>query len=445
VRALEDVQLGAQPATEVLLEAQRAAGEALPQLRQDPGLRPQTPLAAGTTDEFRAESLLRQAEAENLTQRFRKAAPQPLVFELQPGEELWVIARSATSEQSADRAPQPHSEIPGCGALAARLPGDTVLQPVPLKHTAVNAQIDGYISSVDVTQQFHNPWSTLIEAEYVFPLPENAAVHDFVMQVGDRRIRGIIREREKAEQIYSQARAQGHTASLLTQERPNIFTQKVANIEPGQQIDIQIRYFSTLRYDSGAFEFVFPMVVGPRFNPAWTSDGIGAVSRHEPGASGQSTEVPYLTPGERSGHDVSLTVHINAGMNIEDIRSVNHRVDVQTVSECERGVVLSASDTIPNRDFVLRYTVAGDQIRSTLLTHSDKAGQYFTMLVCPPAELRHMQRSPSGNGVCAGLFRKHAGASPGTGSHGHRSGTAAADAARLLSDHSVQQQCLTAG
>ncbi len=309
--------------------------------------------------------------------------------DLLPGEELWVIARST------EKPPQTpiDSEHPGCGSLLARLPEQTTTVPVPLKHTAVSGRIDGYIASVDVTQQFHNPFASKIEAVYVFPLPENAAVNEFIMTIGDRRIRGIIREREKAEQIYNQARSQGHVASLLTQERPNIFTQQVANIEPGKQIDINIRYFNTLRYEDGAYEFVFPMVVGPRYNPAGTTDGIGAVARGSQASSPQSTDVQYMRPQERSGHDISLKLSINAGVDIVDLNSVNHQTVVKNVSECERQVELSAEDTIPNRDFVLRYRVAGDQIRSAMLNHSDQHGQYFTMMVYPPAKLSNVQRS----------------------------------------------------
>ncbi|MEZ6060534.1 MAG: VIT domain-containing protein [Planctomycetaceae bacterium] len=315
---------------------------------------------------------------------------RPLTFDLQPGEELWIIAKAVDTPQPA----MPNPEVPGCGALMAQLPNAAERVPVPLKHTSVEGTIDGYIASVDVTQQFHNPYSSKIEAVYVFPLPEDAAVNEFVMTVGDRKIRGIIREREKAEQIYANARRQGHVASLLTQERPNIFTQKVANIEPGKQIDINIRYFSTLRYDDGAYEFVFPMVVGPRFNPPATTDGVGAVARGAHGSSGQSTEVQYLAPHERSGHDISLTLNINAGVDIEDIHSVNHAVKSQPISECRRKIELASNDTIPNRDFVLRYRVAGDQIKTALLTHEDEQGKYFTMMLYPPAELKSVRRSP---------------------------------------------------
>lgn len=309
-----------------------------------------------------------------------------LQLDLQPGEELWIIARSAEVTGSADPA------APGTGSLMATLPNTVEQVPVPLKHTAVVGNVDGYIATVDVRQQFHNPYSSKIEAVYVFPLPQNAAVNEFVMTVGDRKIRGIIREREKAEQLYAAARSRGHVAALMTQERPNIFTQKVANIEPGKQIDINIRYFNTLKYDDGAYEFVFPMVVGPRFNPAGSTDGVSAVPRGQSGS--QKTNVSFLAPNERSGHDISLTLNVNAGVEIEDVNSVNHAVDVRNVCESQRQITLSPEDSIPNKDFVLRYRVAGDQIKTAMLTHEDKHGKYFTMMLYPPSDLAHVRRSP---------------------------------------------------
>ena len=316
-------------------------------------------------------------------------AAAPVVFDLQPGEELWIIAKSADAQS---RTANP--DVPGCGALMATLPNETKQVPVPLKHTSVEGSIDGYIATVDVNQQFHNPYSSKIEAVYVFPLPDNAAVNEFVMTVGDRKIRGIIREREKAEKIYAAAKAQGHVAALMTQERANIFTQKVANIEPGKQIDIHIRYFNTLQYDDGSYEFVFPMVVGPRFNPAATTNGVGTVARGDHGSSGQDTEVQYPAPNERSGHDVSVTLNISAGVDIEDVHCVNHAIEEKQVTESQRSITLSPRDAIPNKDFVLRYKVAGTHIKSALLTHEDKQGKYFTMMLYPPADLAQVQRSP---------------------------------------------------
>jgi Ca-activated chloride channel family protein len=301
-------------------------------------------------------------------------------------EEVWVIAKEA-------EVPAESEETPGAGALMAKLSGEKEV-PLPLKHTDVKAWISGYIATVEVTQQYHNPYDAKIEAVYVFPLPHNAAVNEFLMVIGDRRIRGIIREREEAERIYEEAKRQGYVASLLTQERPNVFTQKVANIEPGKDIDVNIKYFSTLAYDDGWYEFVFPMVVGPRFNPPGSTEGVGAVARGKPGISGQKTEVQYLRPDERSGHDISLTVDLDAGVSIEDLEVPSHVTRTERPSPEKAVVTLSPNDTIPNKDFVLRYKVAGDAVKSSLLTHRDERGGFFTLMLYPPADLKSLERAP---------------------------------------------------
>jgi Ca-activated chloride channel family protein len=306
-----------------------------------------------------------------------------------PADELWIIERPEAPAVTAGE-----EEGPGSGALIAVLPSETKEVPVPLKHTDVRASISGYIATVEVNQQFHNPYDEKIEARYVFPLPQNAAVNEFLMTVGDRTIRGIIRERAEAERIYAEARAQGYVASLLTQERPNIFTQSVANIEPGKEIDIDIRYFNTLAYADGWYEFVFPMVVGPRYNPAGTTQGVGAVGRGAAGVSGQATEVQYLRPGERSGHDISLGVDLDAGVAIEDVVSVNHAVTTTRDGGGRATVRLSPLDAVPNKDFVLRYKVAGGRIKSSLLVQRDKDTGYFTLMLFPPDDLGRVQRSP---------------------------------------------------
>src|SRR5262244_901031 len=137
----------------------------------------------------------------------------------------------------------------------------------PLKHTDVKAEISGQLARVTVTQEFHNPFRDKIEAVYVFPLPQSAAVDDMTMIVGDHTVKGKIKRREEAQAIYEAAREAGQTASLLDQERPNIFTQSVANIAPGAEVKITISYVEFLKYEAGTYEFVFPMVVGPRYIP----------------------------------------------------------------------------------------------------------------------------------------------------------------------------------
>ena len=305
---------------------------------------------------------------------------------LAAGEELWVIADVAWSGEP------PVSSEPQ--RLETTLAGGGGAVSLPLTHTDVRAAVTGYVASVAVTQKYQNPYSEKIEAAYVFPLPENAAVKEFVMRIGSRRIRSIVRKRDDAEAIYGEARRKGYVAALLTEERPNVFRQVVGNIEPGKAIDIEITYFNTLRYDAGEFEFVFPMVVGPRYNPPGSTTGIGAVPAGQPGTSGQPTEVQYLRPGERSGHDVALRVELDAGMSIAEVTSPSHAIDVQKLSANRRVVTLRNLAAVPNKDFRLRYRVAGDVIKPALVTHGDQRGDFVSLLLVPPASLASLPRMP---------------------------------------------------
>ena len=305
--------------------------------------------------------------------------------EIGMNEEVWVI-------EKADVRARKKKTDPTQGELRTKVEG--VDLSLPLKHTHVAARVSAFISSVDVTQQYHNPYDTKIEAVYVFPLPESSAVTEFVMTVGDRRIRGLIREKEEARKAYRAAKAQGYRAALLTQERPNIFTQKVANIEPGKRIDINISYFSPLKYHDGEYEFVFPMVVGPRYNPPGEIDGIGAVARGSRGASGQPTEVTYLAPDERSGHDIALALEIDAGVKIEKVHSRSHPVTVRRVSDSKVRVNLKRKGIIPNKDFVLRYEVAGKNLKSAIMVNRGKGGNTFALVLQPPGRPADVPRMP---------------------------------------------------
>ncbi len=308
-----------------------------------------------------------------------------------PGEELWVIARGDWNG-----APEDYSEVPPepYTVLKGRSPGTEREIPLPLKHTDVRARVLGYIASVTVMQQYENPFAEKIEAIYVFPLPQDAAVSEFIMSVGSRRIRGIIRARPEAERLYIEARNQGYVASLLTQERPNVFTQSVANIEPGAAIDVELTYYNPLAYHGGSYEFVFPMVVGPRFNPPGTGDGIGAVPYGAYGASGQADEVHYLAPEQRSGHDIALSIDLDAGVTIESTDSPSHRIDTTALSPSRRHVALQPADQVPNKDFVLRYQVAGEETKTAFLAHRDERGGFFTLMLQPPLALAQVRRAP---------------------------------------------------
>ena len=156
------------------------------------------------------------------------------------------------------------------------------MDPCPLKHTDVKASISGFLARVNVTQEFVNTGRDKIEAVYKFPLPPMSAVDDMRMQVGDRTVVAKIKLRDEARAIYDAARASGHTASLLDQERPNIFTQSVTNIAPGATVKITISYVETVPFEDGGYSFTFPMVVGPRYLPADMTNPSSVVPARTP-------------------------------------------------------------------------------------------------------------------------------------------------------------------
>jgi Ca-activated chloride channel family protein len=255
---------------------------------------------------------------------------------------------------------------------------------LPLKHTEVQAKIAGNVSRVEVTQTFENHFTEPLEAVYVFPLPDEAAVDDMEIKIGDRIIKGNIKKREEAQQIYEQAKQQGRTAGLLEQQRDNIFTQSLANIKPGEQIDVTIRYTETLKFEGGDYEFVFPMVVGPRFIPGTPIDASGDTDI-VPDA--ERITPPVLPPGTRSGHDIGVTVEIDAGVPVSDVRSTSHQLRIEHEGQIVR-VKLGGEDTIPNKDLILRYQVAGKETQSTVLTQADERGGHFAIYLIPALEYR---------------------------------------------------------
>ena len=246
---------------------------------------------------------------------------------------------------------------------------------LPLEHTHVSAALTGFVAEVEVRQTFTNPHPEPIEAIYIFPLPENAAVHDMRMQIGERVIEAEVKERREARRTYEAAKAEGYTSALLEQERPNVFTQSVANIEPGKKIDVVIRYVQDLTYDAGAYEFVFPMVVGPRYSPPGRVPDADRISP------------PIVGKGERTGHDVSIEVVADAGSAIGDVEVPTHEVVTRRPADGTLRLTLAEKKSLPNRDFLLRYRAAAEKPRATLYTtpeNGDGAG-YFSLVVQPPA------------------------------------------------------------
>ena len=248
----------------------------------------------------------------------------------------------------------------------------------PLRHTDVQVRIAGPLARVTVTQEFHNPFAEKIEAVYTFPLPPDSAVDDMTMHIGDRTIRGLIKPRDEARKIYEEARRTGRIASLLDQERPNIFTQAVANILPGATVKIQIAYVETVPYEAGVYSFNFPMVVAPRYMPR---RGVPDAARIAP---------PVTPEGTRAGHDISVEVHLDAGVPIDNLESRTHDVSIDRPNPRQAVVKLRDKTVIPNKDFILKYGVAGRRIEDAVLTHTG----YFTLLLQPPDRVQPEEIAP---------------------------------------------------
>ena len=249
----------------------------------------------------------------------------------------------------------------------------------PLKTTAVRTDISGFIARVNVRQEFQNSFVEPIEAVYVFPLSQNGAVDQMTMTVGTRVIHGKIMKREEARQVYEAAKIEGKTAGLLDQERPNIFTQSVANIMPGDKVIVEISYVETLKYEDGAYEFVFPMTVGPRYIPGSVKD---------------AAKIAPPVAAERNGSDISIEVNLNAGVPVEEIRSTSHDITQVNFLPSTAKVTLKDEKTIPNKDFVLRYDVTGGKIQDAVLAHRDARGGFFTLILQPPDKIANEERTP---------------------------------------------------
>ncbi|MCW5962096.1 MAG: VWA domain-containing protein [Pyrinomonadaceae bacterium] len=245
----------------------------------------------------------------------------------------------------------------------------------PLKHTEVKVEISGFLSRVRVKQEFQNDFDQPIEAVYTFPLSQNSAVDDMTMTIGSRVIKGKIMLKEEARKVYENARSSGQTAALLDQERTNVFTQSVANILPGEKIVVEISYVETLKYEDGKYEFVFPMTVGPRYSPASVS-------------LADSAKVSPPIAATRTGHDISIEVMLDAGVPIESIKSPLHEIESTNFSASSALVKLKNENSIPNKDFILRYDVTGKRIEDAILTHRSERGGFFTMILSPPEKFR---------------------------------------------------------
>ena len=250
------------------------------------------------------------------------------------------------------------------------LVGETA-SPLPLKLTRVTGQIAGAVASVTVTQQFHNPYQTSIELEYLFPLPHQGAVVDYQITIGERVITADLKEVEDARQTYREAVDRGLRASLLEQRRPNLFSIQIGNVQPAETIITEIHYDDRLRYRDGEYEFVFPMGLTPRYH-----------TRSMRLADARRTDAP-VTLDDSEVAPVEISLLLLPGLPIDAPSSGTHPIQVALQPDQAYQITLTQR-TIPNKDFVLRYTVAADLVRTALLSSRDGDFETAVITLLPP-------------------------------------------------------------
>ncbi|HYD89761.1 MAG TPA: VIT and VWA domain-containing protein [Vitreimonas sp.] len=285
------------------------------------------------------------------------------------------------------------------GHMRAEVDGRSLL--LPLANSDFSVSIDGDLANVTLVQTFENPTDTPINATYLFPLNEDAAVYAMTMEVGDEMIEAQIRRREQARQEFEQAQREGRAAALLSQHRPNMFTQEVANLMPGARVRVTLRYAQSVPRVDGAYELVLPLVVGPRYNPApraqaqTVSGSEGAPAADESSGAWRIGPPPAYPsgvfglslPGEIAPERVSIAIDLEAGMPIGDVASATHALTMSGEGR-RRRIALNEGRVIDNRDFVLRYTLAGGAVQTGVLTHADARGGFFSLVIEPPAAPR---------------------------------------------------------
>jgi Ca-activated chloride channel homolog len=253
---------------------------------------------------------------------------------------------------------------------------------LPLKSTRADVSISGVIADVKVTQVYRNDGASTIEAIYIFPLSTRAAVHAMRMTVGRRVIEAVIDERAKARRTYEKARGDGRTASLMEQERPNVFEMSVANILPGDEVAVELSYAELLVPDAGVYGLVYPAVVGPRYS---NREAAGA-----PDAEAW-VENPYLHAGAAPPYGFEVHARIEGGMPLARVWSPSHQIDVSFKSLSEAEVTATGGGT---RDFVLDYSLAGGSIEGGLLVYPGEDESFFLAMIEPPARVEPKAVSP---------------------------------------------------
>lgn len=265
--------------------------------------------------------------------------------------------------------------------------GDPSLDALPLKSTKVDVRLAGVIADVTVTQRYTNEGQRPIEARYVFPGSTRAAVHAMQVRLGGRVLHAQIEEKQRARIRHETAKREGKTSALLEQERPNVFQMSVANILPGDDVQVELHYTELVVPTEGRYEFVFPTVVGPRY--------------HRSASAGGTSSFPataHLKEGEASRSAFDLRVHFASPLPVSELRSATHGIEVSGEGTGAAEVELVDAGARNDRDFILTYRLAGERTATGLTLFrgdgSHGAENFFLAVVEPPKAIAPAQINP---------------------------------------------------
>jgi len=294
-----------------------------------------------------------------------------------------VFILFSTASGKAMPAPQRESDDKTLSPYFFVKSDDPAMDQLPLKSTSANVNIAGVIADVTIAQVYKNEGKKALEAIYIFPASTKAAVYGMKMTIGKRVIEARINKRDEARRQYEQARDAGKSASLLEQQRPNVFQMNVANIMPGDEINVELKYTELIVPTNRVYEFVYPTVVGPRY-----SNQTEETAR----PSERWVKNPYLHTGELPSYAFDINVRLTAGLPINEITSMSHKVNTVYTGPKNAMVTLDKTEKYGgNRDYVLRYRLDGDRIQSGLLLYEGDKENFFLLMMQPPKRVSTAQ------------------------------------------------------
>ena len=301
---------------------------------------------------------------------------------------LWFVIGLQPSTAAAEAVVTPNNVQ--SGSLLLREPSG--FRTATRMNTSVDARVSGIVARVSVRQEFRNDGQDWVEGVYVFPLPDSAAVDHLRMYIGDRFIEGEIREKAQARKEYEAAKASGRKASLVEQQRANLFTTNVANIAPGEVVTIEIEYLETLRFDEGLFSLRVPMTITPRYvpgaeEPAAAPQKIGAgLAASTNAAPGASNITPPMV-GTSPDHKLTFTADLNAGVPLELISSRYHVIDVVNLGG-RYHINLADGLTAMDHDLELTWKpVPSGMPRAMLFTETVGGDPHALLMMLPPDDM----------------------------------------------------------